>query len=123
MPGAREMIETLAARDLFLGVVSNKTNYLLKAEVEHLGWEPHFGSVIDKPAPDPVHLALEGSGLTAGGNVWFVGDTDVDLQTAVAAGCTPVLVRPEAPADGEFAGHEPALHVLGCAEFMEYLDR
>ena len=130
MPGADALIESLASRDLFLGVVSNKTNYLLKAEVEHLGWDRHFGAVVgaldaarDKPAADPIHLALEGSGLMSSPDVWFVGDTDVDLQTAVAAGCHPVLLREQAPESSEFIGHEPALHVTDCLALLRLLER
>lgn len=128
MPGARELVESLAERHLFLGVVSNKTNYLLAAEVEHLGWSQRFGAVVgaldaarDKPAPDPVHLALQGSGLTPSQEIWFVGDTDVDLQTAVAAGCLPVLLRAEPPQAGEFPGHEPVLHLRDCHAMLSRL--
>ena len=42
----------------------------------------YFGSVVgagdapaDKPGRDPVHLALDGSGVAAGREVWLVGDT------------------------------------------------
>ena len=57
-----------------LGVVSNKTGDLLRREVARLGWSDYFGSIVgagdaplDKPACDPVHLALAPSGVPGRG--------------------------------------------------------
>jgi phosphoglycolate phosphatase len=129
--GAGAMLAELAAREgLRLGVVSNKSGDYLRAEAAHLGWQGHFHRLVgaldaqrDKPARDPVDLCLVGSGLAAGPGVWFVGDTDVDLQCAVAAGCTPVLIRDEPPAPGEFDGHTPAAYVPDFDAFRCLLDR
>jgi phosphoglycolate phosphatase len=121
LPGAREMLEEAAGRRRYLAVVSNKKGSYLREEASRLGWEGYFGRIVgafdaprDKPSPDPIHLALDGSGIVAGGDVWFVGDADVDLQCAINAGCTPVLLRDEPPAHGEFDGHAPAFHVADC---------
>jgi phosphoglycolate phosphatase len=129
--GAGAMLADLAAREeLLLGVVSNKTGKYLRTEAEHLGWTPHFHRLVgatdaarDKPARDPVDLALQESGLAAGPDVWFVGDTDIDLQCAVGAGCTPVLIRDHPPAAGEFAGHEPAAYAAEFPEFLSLVER
>jgi len=117
LPGAGDALETLASADIYLGVVSNKTGHLLRAEAVQLGWDKHFGHIIgatdaprDKPAPDPVVMALGGSGIDIGPDVWFVGDAAVDLECAVNAGCVPVLVRAEAPKIGEFSDSAPTLH-------------
>ena len=66
---------------------------------EHLGWDRYFGRMVgagdaarDKPADDPVALALDGSGIRPGDDVWFVGDTDIDIDCAHNAGCIPVLL-------------------------------
>jgi phosphoglycolate phosphatase len=121
LPGAPEMLAFAADNNRYLAVVSNKKGSYLREEASSLGWERFFGRIIgafdaprDKPSPDPVHLALRGIGIATGSDVWFVGDADVDLQCAINAGCTPVLVRQEAPASGEFDGHEPSLHVSDC---------
>ena len=120
-PGAKDMLMALKARGIYLGVVSNKNGDVLRQEAVHLGWQDYFGRIVgafdaprDKPAADPVHLALAGSGIACGPEVWFAGDTDVDLECAVAAGCIPVLVRPEPPANGEFDEFGPAHYVKGC---------
>lgn len=126
LPGSAEMLETLAGDRLPLGVVSNKLGRLLRKEAAHLGWDSHFAGVVgagdaarDKPALDPVELALSETGLDLGPGIWFVGDTDIDLRCAAAGGCTRILLRPEAPAEGEFPGHEPHLHLRSCAALAE----
>jgi len=131
LDGAAEMLEELCALDIYLGVVSNKTGRLLRAEAEKLGWDKHFGHIIgatdaprDKPATDPVLMALEGSGIALGPDVWFVGDTRIDMECALNAGCTPVLVRPEPPTNGEFSGVDPVLILetpLGLSNFAKNL--
>jgi phosphoglycolate phosphatase len=117
MPGAEALLEGLAGRGVWLGVVSNKNGENLRKEVAHLGWNPYFRRVIgandcarDKPAPDPVHRALEGSGIDAGGDVWFVGDTSTDIECARNAGCIPVLLREIAPISGEFGAEGEIFH-------------
>lgn len=121
LPGAEAMLRELADGGFYLGVCSNKKGEYLRKEAEHLGWSGFFGRIVgafdagrDKPAPDPVELALAGSGIAPGPNVWFAGDADIDLECAANAGCTPVLVRMEPPGIDEFAPHPPALHVDGC---------
>jgi phosphoglycolate phosphatase len=99
LPGCAEMVAALTAQRIFLGVVSNKTGALLRLEAERLGWSDYFGRLIgagdataDKPDPAPVRLALEPSGVEPGGDVWFVGDTGVDIECAANAGCVSVLL-------------------------------
>ena len=103
LPGREAMLRSLADAGIFLGVVSNKTGALLRREVEQLGWAIFFGSVVgagdataDKPACEPVHLALSESGVMPGEEVWFVGDTAVDMECAQNAGCVAVLLGPPA---------------------------
>ncbi len=100
LPGAERLLEALTANGVYLGVVSNKNGEYLRREVAHLGWTVHFGRVVgaqdapeDKPAAAPVRLALAGSGIEPGGEVWFVGDNPIDVACARASGCRPVLVR------------------------------
>ncbi len=117
MEGAVALIELLAARGVWLGVVSNKNGENLRKEVAHLGWDRYFRRVVgandcprDKPAPDPVYRALEGSGVAAGREVWFVGDTSTDIECAWNAGCVPILLREIAPKRGEFARDDEFFH-------------
>lgn len=101
LDGVAAALEVLATSGRFyLGVVSNKTGPYLRAEAVALGWDRHFSRLVgatdaaaDKPAPEPVHMALAGSGIAAGSDVWFVGDGAIDVQCALAAGLVPVLLE------------------------------
>ena len=119
LPGREAMLRLLADEGVFLGVVSNKTGELLRREVARLGWTELFGSIVgagdapaDKPAPEPVHLALAPSGVAAGEEVWFVGDTAIDMECAQNSGCIAVLLAAAVPSDEfarEFARFAPRL--------------
>ncbi|HJQ60748.1 MAG TPA: HAD family hydrolase [Vineibacter sp.] len=120
-PGAEALLAALSKRGLYLAVVSNKTGAALRKEVTYLGWDRYFGRVVgatdairDKPAPDPVQLALEAAPFGAGEHVWFVGDTRVDLECAHKSGCLPVLMRDTGPQLDEFASFPPRVHVANC---------
>ena len=109
--GAEAMLEALHGAGIHLALVSNKTGRILRREVASLGWDRYFGMVVgagdaafDKPHRAPVDLALEGSGIAPGEDVWFVGDTATDLECARNAECVPVLFLPGGTVDpSEFA--------------------
>jgi phosphoglycolate phosphatase len=127
LPDRCDMLRALSAGGVFLGVVSNKTGTLLRLEVERLGWTPFFGSIVgagdaaaDKPAPAPALLALAAGGITAGEAVWLVGDTAVDMQCAINAGCLPVLLGDGLPAE-EFVGAPPRLAFPDGATLIRFI--
>jgi phosphoglycolate phosphatase len=114
MPGVADALAAGAA--VPQGVVSNKAGDYLRAEVAHLGWAGHFGTVIgagdasaDKPDPAPILLALVQLGRTADRSVWYLGDTALDMRTARAAGVTAVLVG-DASHDGGIDRAHPDIH-------------
>ncbi|HZK89010.1 MAG TPA: HAD-IA family hydrolase [Stellaceae bacterium] len=126
LPGREAMLRTLAADGHYLGVVSNKTGAVLRHEAAHLGWTPFFGAIVgagdahtDKPHCAPVELALQPSGIKPGPDVWFVGDTAVDMECALAAGCVPVLLGAEVGTD--FAAFPPVLTVADDAALFRAL--
>ena len=129
LPDAEDVLSALHERGLWVGVVSNKTGGFLRKEVEHLGWRKYFAKVVgagdapnDKPAPDPVHLALDGSGIAAGPEVWFVGDTEMDMECAHLSCCVPVLLNAE-PADPlVYEGRLPRWQGAGCAELLQLIE-
>lgn len=111
IPYAADLLEALKAQDLPLGVVSNKTHAGLTRDVVYYDWAPYFKGIVgagralrDKPAPDPAMLCLHEMGfmpndLDQPHNIWFVGDTDTDVECAEAAGFYTVVVgvRPRDP--------------------------
>jgi len=127
LPGRADMLRELAADGHYLAVVSNKTGAVLRNEAAHLGWSPLFGSIVgagdahtDKPHCAPVELALQPSGIKPGPDVWFVGDTAVDMECALASGCVPVLLGEPASHD-EFAKFPPHLTVGDTAALFRAL--
>ncbi len=128
--GAEEMLADLTDQGIYLAVVSNKKGEYLRREAAHLGWKPYFGNLIgaldakaDKPATAPVHMALRGSGIKAGPEVWFAGDACVDLECAVNSGCIPVLVRDNSPGEMEFGSFSPTWHFEGCIPLFNLVER
>lgn len=110
LPQALEVLERVKEIGLFAVVVSNKRGVNLRAEIEHLGWNPFFSAIVgaddaarDKPHADPVHMAFEKSGLTPGPDVWFIGDSVIDLECALATGCTAILYGASARMHPEFS--------------------
>lgn len=123
LPGAGELLKNLYAKGIYLGIVSNKTGRYLRIEAEYLGWHRYLTQVIgagdaarDKPAKEALIMALAGSNIIPGKNVWFVGDSTPDMQVAHNAGCLPVLLRANSPNPGEFMAFPPAWHATSCSD-------
>ena len=96
-PGIPEALAELRTRGFKLGVVSNKADAPAKALIAHY-FPDTFDSVVGeresvrkKPAPDSVFETLRSLGCTAEDAV-YIGDSDVDGQTAANSGCDCVLV-------------------------------
>jgi len=128
MPGSADMLAALAHTGIYMGVVSNKDGALLRAEAAHLGWDRYFGALVgagdaarDKPACDPIELALKPSGHAAGTAIWFVGDTNVDMECACAAACVPILLREHDAGADEFTAHPPVYTFKKPADFLSFL--
>lgn len=109
LEGAETLLEKVKKAGLYNVVVSNKKGPNLRQEVTHLGWNGYFDKVVgaddaarDKPFRDPVELAFAGSAHTPGGHVWFIGDSDIDLECAKNTGCTAILYGPTPKEHGDF---------------------
>lgn len=128
MDGAEDCIKSLFEKGYYLSIVSNKTGKYLRQEVEHLGWGKYFQHILgagdapqDKPSSQPVDISLKNSGISKGYNVWFVGDTDVDLECAHNSECTGVLVRQTPPQEGEFDDFPPSWYFSSCTQLYATL--
>ena len=116
LQGAEILLQDLKARGIYMGIVSNKEGKYLRKEVTHLGWASHFQQIIgaqdteeDKPSPVPVLAALHKSAIAPGHDVWFVGDSIVDVYCARASGCVPVVMG-----HGEASQQEDIIHAKDC---------
>ena len=108
LPGAAGTLAALHRDGVYLGVVSSKLGDLVRQEAAQLGWSSYFGRIVgaedasaDKPAPAAVALALDGVGIMLGPDVWYVGDTGIDVTCARNAGCAAVIVGVDPPRDGD----------------------
>jgi phosphoglycolate phosphatase len=101
-PGADSLLQALQEQGIPLFIVSNKKGELLRKEVDYLSWTSYFKGIVgagdceeDKPSSVPVQHVLGLEGLSADKNVWFIGDTDVDMECASRSNCLSVLMRTE----------------------------
>ena len=133
LPRAAEVIARVKEKALFSVVVSNKKGPNLRLEVEHMGWGKYFDNVVgaddaarDKPHVDPVHMAFEVSHLKPDMNVWFVGDSEIDIECAMNTGCTAILYGTHATEQPQFSkthyhGFPYHAHVHDHTELLELL--
>ena len=92
LDGAGEVLKTLYARSISLGVASNKFGSFTRGTLDHLGVAQFFRSIVgsgdvprNKPFPDMIHAILGDMNLDAS-DVVFVGDTLTDIETGQQAG-------------------------------------
>lgn len=97
-PGIFELMEKLKEKGYVMAIVSNKIDSAVKAldQEYFVGYTSaaigEMEGVARKPAPDTVEKALKEIGV-AKENAIYVGDSDVDVETAKNAGlpCVSVL--------------------------------
>lgn len=97
-PGIKELLDHLTGEGIPIGVLSNKAHdFTIKCVDAFLSdwkWDIVLGSrdgIPQKPDPAAAHEAAETLGVQLG-NCFFIGDSDVDMFTAVNAGMQPVGV-------------------------------
>ncbi|QFT94215.1 Phosphoglycolate phosphatase [Roseovarius sp. THAF9] len=88
-PGVVACLDALAAEGLKLAVCTNKPEGPTAAVLTHLGLDRYFGVVVGgdtltvrKPDPAPLHEVTARLGAAS---VLFVGDSEVDAETAARA--------------------------------------
>jgi len=127
--GAIEAVKVLAQTPLYLAVLSNKRADALRAEVALVGLTDCFSCIVgagdaaeDKPGRAAVEKALEASkGIMPGPDVWFVGDSHIDMQCAHFNGLTAVLVETKPPPDEMLEDFRPHLRFAGCKDLSSHI--
>jgi phosphoglycolate phosphatase len=127
--GAAELLVAAKKAGFHIAVLSNKTGRILRSEVTHLGWDAHFVKLVgagdaaaDKPDPVAMQHVLEGSGF-AGPDVWYIGDTAIDMECAARAGCVGVLIGALDLQDEGFKRYPPDLQFADVTSFARHLAR
>ncbi|MBB5021769.1 HAD hydrolase-like protein [Desulfurispira natronophila] len=104
-----------------MGVVTTKTGRYSIEILQHLQVLGYFETVVGfedvvcvKPHPEPILTALKRMQVMPGPEVYMIGDTSMDVESAVAACVTPLAVT---------SGYETAesLQRHGCAVFEHCL--
>jgi len=97
-PGIPELLDALAARGLPLAILSNKPDGMTRRIAAEVFGRWRFAEVIGhrtdvakKPDPAGALLAARALGRPPA-EIALVGDTDVDIATAVASGMIPIAV-------------------------------
>lgn len=96
-PGVVELLETLASRGYRIGIVSNKPDDAVKALQREFfpgSVEIAVGETVGmqrKPAPDTLLAAMRQLGADAAKTV-YIGDSEVDIETARSAGVPCICV-------------------------------
>lgn len=110
LAGAEETLKILTQQSIPLFVVSNKKGDNLRKEITHLGWDHYFLNRVgagdaaeDKPSAQPVLHAITPHGFESAAGMWFIGDSDVDLECAQASGCSAILFGEHAATQGGYA--------------------
>lgn len=128
--GCQQVLDSLAARDIPWGIVTNKPGFLTEPLLATLDLARHAGCVVSgdtlpqrKPHPAPLQLAASQLKL-APGHCLYVGDAQRDVQSARAAGM-PVLVArygylgPEDDPDS----WQPDGHIDTPLQILEFMAR
>ena len=123
MAEAATLLHFLKQRGVVMGVVSNKEGDLVRKEARELGFQSFFSVITgsrdtpeDKPSATPLLISLKKIGLIASADIWFAGDSEVDILCAKRAGCTPVAMMGSA-----LAYPEPSIHAKTCKGLYDLL--
>jgi phosphoglycolate phosphatase len=126
LPQAMDILDFLKNNtNIPLMIISNKLGSNLREEVKLLNLEQYFTKVIgsqdtkfDKPSHLVVEHALSDTNIIASHEVWFVGDTIIDVECAINSGCLPILygeaahIAPDQLPDLYFENHTQFLTAL-----------
>jgi pyrophosphatase PpaX len=97
-PGVSETVRRLHEEGIRLGIVTTKMRSTTLRALELLGLLPYMETIVSlddvehaKPHPEPVAKAMQALGADPATTL-MVGDSSVDMKSAIAAGAIPVGV-------------------------------
>jgi len=127
--GAAKLLEYVYARNIPMGIVTNKKRYFIEPEIAHFAWGHYFKTLVcageaqdDKPGAAPLLMAIEQAQLGLDpDDIWYVGDTRADMECAHEARVKMIYLD-HLGRDNEWAERfVPALRVKNCAELRQFL--
>lgn len=127
-PGIFEALKLLNQRHCYLAVNTNKQQSMAEAIIhdyfEDYGFHHVLGVVDDRPKkPDPtaVKLLLKIYNLSPQ-EVLYIGDSDVDMKTAQAAGVNMAAVTWGFRGEEVLAQYQPTVILRSPHDLLKYLD-
>ncbi len=129
LSGAGDLLQTAQELGVSLGVVSNKRSDFIAAEMKAFGWEMYFSSLVgaseaseDKPSAAPLLLGMDRmGGVLSVDDIWYVGDTVVDMQCANNAKCIGVYYDYMGEDIAWTQDNRPHMTVCDCHALQNYL--
>jgi phosphoglycolate phosphatase len=125
--GVADTIRKLRRQDWKLAIVSQKLRYRIEDVLAREGLLQCFAAVIGggdmprfKPEPDGLFMAMQtlGTGIV---NTLYVGDSEIDGETAARAGVPFIAVLTGVTAREALAGHEPIAILDGIVDLPDLL--
>ena len=128
-----QTLETLAARDCVMGVVTGRPDAEARFAIDRFGWKQYFPLVVSRekqegrPKPDPFPLQRALAILDAAGRrvlpeeAVYIGDTVDDMVAARAAGLWAVGIVPPYTSDPDT--HTALLRQRGAHIVLDSPDR
>jgi phosphoglycolate phosphatase len=135
LEGAEDLLKAIKKRGIFCVVVSNKKGDNLRLEIENIAWGHYFHAVVgaqdaayDKPYTAPVALAFKDSTVLLDKSVWFIGDSEIDIECAENCGVSAILYgefarEQENFSDTSFAGFTYDVYVQNHEEMLALFER
>ena len=130
LPGVVECLDTLAAADCAIAVVTNKLQSAATTVLDHFGLSDRFTIILGdqeglsdlapKPAPDMLLHAISQVGVGPA-DALMVGDSESDIASARAAGVFSVAVR-GGYCDGPIEDLEPDVVIDSLHGFAEAVE-
>lgn len=128
LESAEETLKLLYSKKIPICVVTNKKNHLAHNEINMFGWKKYFKCVIgsgdlryDKPSPIGVEFVLDKIGKKPNENIWFVGDSVTDMETAYNSGCAPVFFGEDDCYGDRYKNCRPKVHFSDHKDLLNYL--
>jgi phosphoglycolate phosphatase len=129
LPDAELSLQLVVDKGIYCTIVSNKKNIFLNKEIKKLKWNKYFQAILgsgdleqDKPSPMGVYEVLKNADINPSEEVWFVGDTVTDMETAYNAKCLPVFFGEEECNSSRYDRCKPKVIFRNHALLSKYLE-
>lgn len=128
-PGIPEMLDNLQKRGFKLAVASNKYQAATEKLIKHYFPEIHFVAVLGqregvptKPDPSIVNDCMQRAGIENKDEVLYIGDSNVDMQTALNAQVDAVGVAWGFRPESELKAFSPKYFAYKATDILNFVD-